>query len=418
VDRALLEILRCPYCGTALELVSNDALVVEGAEIAQGVLGCECCAYPVVDGIPVLLADDDTRRALHTLEDGRPDDALLDLLGGGHDEKGRERLVEIFGGAPATYREALALLCDDAEGTYLLHRYADPTYVTMEALLRAIAQAEWPLEGRVLDLCGGAGHVTRLLRSLQAGLGHRSAGVVVADLYFWKLWLARRFVSPGAQAISCNADDPLPFARETFSTVLLADAFPYIWHKRLAAGEMMRLVGPDGLVVMPHLHSSAGENHSAGDTLAPASYRGLFDGRDARLFSDAALFDDAVARQVVDLSRDRTPDELGAEPSLTLLSTERSDLFECYEVRPAREVTGTLIVNPLYRVDVDGGVSTLTLHFPSPEYEDEFGGCRSYLPESLALQADLSGAITPELFSGNYGELRDSRVLIDAPEGY
>ena len=418
MDRALLQILRCPYCGTALEIVENDALVIDGAEVLRGALGCECCAYPVLDGIPVLIADDDTRRALHALEDGRPDDALLDLLGGGHDEAGRERLTEIFGGGGATYREALELLCDDAEGTYLLHRFADPTYVTMEALLRAVAQAEWPLEGRVLDLCGGAGHVTRVLRSLQAEAGHRSSGVLVADLYFWKLWLARRFVSPGVQAICCNADTPLPFARDTFSTVLLADAFPYIWHKRLAVGEMMRLVGPDGLVVMPHLHSSEGDNHSAGDTLTPGAYQGLFEGREVRLFSDTALFDDVVERHVVDLTLDRTPEQLGSEASFTLVSTERSDLFDSYEVRPAREVTGALIVNPLYRIDADGSVSTLTLHFPTPEYEDEFGMCRRYLPESLAMQVDLNGAITPELFGSNYQELRDCRVLLDAPEAY
>ena len=53
--------------------------------------------------------------------------------------------------------------------------------------------------------------------------------------------------------------------------VVLADAFPYIWHKRACAEEMMRLAGEDGLVVMPHLHSSLGFNYSAGDCLTPAA---------------------------------------------------------------------------------------------------------------------------------------------------
>jgi hypothetical protein len=218
--------------------------------------------------------------------------------------------------------------------------------------------------------------------------------------------------------VCCNADDPLPFARETFTTVLLADAFPYIWHKRLAVAEMTRLVRRPGLVLMPHLHSSLGENHSAGDTLMPASYRALFEGREPRLFSDSRLFDDAVDRHVVDLTRDVTPEELGTEASFTLALSDREDLFERYEVPPLRAVTGALMVNPLYRIEENGTASTLTLRFPTPEYEDEFDGCRRYLPERVTVEGDVKGPLDPERFGAAYGELRDRRVLIDVPEGY
>ncbi len=112
---------------------------------------------------------------------------------------------------------------------------------------------------------------------------------MLADLFFWKLWLARRFTSPGCEPVCCDANLPLPFAREAFSLVVLADAFPYIWHKRLLAEEMMRLSVPDGVVVMPHLHSALGENFSAGNTLTPAAYRDLFMARQPRLFSDELL---------------------------------------------------------------------------------------------------------------------------------
>ena len=36
---------------------------LEGDDLRWGVLGCECCAYPVIDGIPVMLANDDAREA-------------------------------------------------------------------------------------------------------------------------------------------------------------------------------------------------------------------------------------------------------------------------------------------------------------------------------------------------------------------
>jgi len=417
MHRALLEILRCPFCGTALALVDNEARRVEGDEVHEGVLGCECCAYPVVDGIPVLIADDATRAAMHTLEAGHRDRALLDLLGVSDQER-RMRLVSGLRDDTLTYRSALELLCDDAEGTWCLHRFTDPTFVAAEALIGALAQAVWPFEGRALDLCGGTGHLTRVLRAARATDDSPPVSTVLADLGFWKVWLASRFTSPGVAAVCCDGNNPLPFARDTFSTVLLADAFPYIWHKRMLADDMARVAGTDGLIVMPHLHSALGENYSAGDTLTPTAYQALFVGRHPRLFSDARLFDDVVERRVVDLSHDLTAEALGTEASFTLIACSRSDLFRRYEVPSSTAVHGALAVNPLYEVRRHGARTTLALRFPTPEYEAEFAECRRYLPERITVDADLTPPIRAESLGAVYADLRDRRVLIDAPMGY
>ncbi len=415
---SLLDILRCPFCGTAVSVVENDALAREGARIDTGVLGCECCAFPVVAGIPVMMADETTRRALHALEAGRGDEALFGLLGLSDDTARRERFRVLMTQATATYRDALGLLCDDAEGTYFLHRFTDPTFLTAEALLRAIGQQGWPVQGRTLDLCGGSGHLTRVLAGLGPPEGALVPGTVLADVYFWKLWLASRFTAPDAGLVCCDANHPLPFAPRTFSTVVLADAFPYIWHKRLLAEEMMRLAGPDGVVVMPHLHSALGDNFSAGDTLTPDAYQALFASHRPRLFSDARIFNDVIERRVVDLTRDVSPEQLGTEPALTLVASARDDLFRRYELTDEREVAGELLVNPLYQVEQSGGSSTLTLTFPTAEYEAEFGECRRYLPDRITVEADLTVPILPEVLGTRYEELRDRRVLIDAPVGY
>src|SRR6187402_483644 len=76
-----LEILRCPFCGTRLTIVENDALWRVGDRLETGVLGCECCAFPIVDGIPVLIASDTARNAMHLLEAGKGEEALDVLLG-------------------------------------------------------------------------------------------------------------------------------------------------------------------------------------------------------------------------------------------------------------------------------------------------------------------------------------------------
>jgi hypothetical protein len=200
--------------------------------------------------------------------------------------------------------------------------------------------------------------------------------------------------------------------------VALADAFPYIWHKRLLAGEMMRIAAPDGVLVMPHLHSAVGENLTAGNTLTPGAYRDLFAPMQPRLFSDARLFEELLAEGTIDLTRDVSPADLDGEPSLTLVASRRASLFRRCSVPDPDAVRGELQVNPLYRVERRNGRTTLTLTFPTPEYEEEFGACRRYLPETVTVRADLTGVIDPAALGPDYAELRRRRVLLDLPPRY
>jgi uncharacterized protein YbaR (Trm112 family)/SAM-dependent methyltransferase len=409
MDASLLDVLRCPFCGTRLDLVDNEALVRDGAQVAWGVLGCQCCAFPIVDGIPVLLADDPTRAAMHAMEAGRTDEALASLLG--LDTPAAERLRALLRGGAATYRDALEIISPDAEGTYFVYRFSDPTFVLADTLVRAIG-ADRRRTAHVIDLCGGSGHLTRVLGELS------DRPVVVADVYFWKLWLAERFTAPGCAPVCCDANHPLPFAADTFSLVVLSDAFPYIWHKRLLAGEMLRLAGRDGTILMPHLHSSLGFNFSAGMTLTPAAYSDLFAPAQPRLFRDSDLLGDILGHTAIDLSRDVTPEQAGDQPSVTLVASRDPGVFRKHPSADPGALTGELRVNPLYRVDQRGAQATLTLTFPTPEYEEEFGGVRRYLPDTLTLEADLRGRLEPAQFGAGYTDLRRRRILLDTPPRY
>jgi hypothetical protein len=120
----------------------------------------------------------------------------------------------------------------------------------------------------------------------------------------------------------------------------------------------------------------------------------------------------------VDLTHDVTPAELGSEPSFTLIASRRADLFRRYDVPVEQGVIGELQVNPLYRIERRGRSSILTLTFPTPEYEEEFGGCRRYLPDTVTVDADLSGPIVPATLGSAYEDLRRRRVVIDAPPQY
>ena len=402
-----LSLLRCPFCGTRLSVVENSALKRDATHIHSGVLGCECCAFPVVEGIPILIADDPTRSAMHALEAGRRDKALHMLLG--LDGAPLDAFRELTAGTRRpTYRELLGVLCTDAEADYMLPRFSDPTYLLIESLLDALGGC-----GRSLDLCGGSGHLTRALLR-QPGCN----GTVLADVHFWKLWLASRIVAPDCEPVCCDANSPLPFADRLFGTVLLSDAFPYIWHKRLLAGEMQRVATTDSVVAMPHLHSAHGENYSAGDTLSPAAYRNLFAPLEPRLFDDRPLLAGVLDARVLDLASHVSPAACGDTPSITLVATRDATLYRRHDIADHLDVSGVLTVNPLYRVDYADGVSHLTLDFPTPEYEDEFALVKRYLPAGLTVEADLRGAITPDALGAQYAELLRRRIVIDAPRGY
>ena len=406
MDLPLLNLLRCPFCGTSLDLVDNEALVRDGSRVMWGVLGCQCCAFPILDGIPVLIADDPTRAAMHAMEAGHREEALASMLG--LDVAGAGRLQALLQAGTATYRDALEIISPDAEGTYFVYRFSDPTFVLAETLVRTIGAGT----ARAIDLCGGSGHLTRVL-------GEQSAEpVVVADVFYWKLWLAQRFTAAGCAPVCCDANHPLPFAAGTFPLVVLSDAFPYIWHKRLLAGEMLRLAGKSGTILMPHLHSSLGFNFSAGMTLTPAAYLDLFAPAQPRLFRDSDLLGDILGHTAIDLSRDVTPEQAGDAPSVTLVASRDPGVFRKHHVADPGALTGELRINPLYRVEAHGAQTQLTLSFPTPEYEEEFAGVRRYLPDSLTLDVDPRERLTPEHFGAAYTDLRRRRVLLDTPPRY
>ncbi|MEP7338028.1 MAG: methyltransferase domain-containing protein [Acidobacteriota bacterium] len=406
----LLDILRCPFCGSTLTLEEGESLERFGEEIANGIIFCQCSAYPVVAGIPIFTADYLADEARKQLAEGLREDALFTMLGLMAEEQQAAFRSFIAKGREAGYAQGVEVLCPDAEGTYFVYRFSDPTFVVGSTLLRALGSDARCWTKRAIDLCGGSGHLTRVLCEASGG-----AEVVLADAYFWKLWLAKRITSPECQPVCCDANNPLPFAREAFSLAVCSDAFHYIWSKRLLSGEMMRIAG-EGVIVLSHIHNALAENFSAGMPLSPEWWRNLFAESNPRLFKESEVFESAVKRHPVDLSRNYSDEELKDEAALSLIATKLDDLFRVYEQACEPEISGVLRVNPLYQVEQNGETAVLKLEFPSPQYEEEFGACRRYLPEQIEVSAETlkeSSAV-----NGEVQRLIEHRVLLDLPKGY
>lgn len=405
-----LHILRCPFCGGRLSVVDSLPHRRDGDDIVEATLGCHCCVFPVVAGIPVLHLEPEAKRAQDQMKAGDAAAAKRTLLG--VDGERSERFETAAGTAGATYRELVEALGPGFEGGYFLYRFSDPTFLVADAVVRAVAAAVPPRTHRSLDLCGGSGHLTRSL------IGSPAAPIL-ADLHFSKLWLARRFTAPGCEAVCCDANAPLPFEDAAFDLAVCSDAFHYVWTKRLFASEMMRLAGRAGAIAVTHAHNALQWNPSAGMPLPPDAYADLFAPMSPRLFAEARLLHDVVETGMVDLSRRDDPAALEADPALTIVASLHDEVFRRQPPdRIPGRVRGDLRINPLYAARSEGGGLALRLAFPSPDYEDEYGACRDYLPADAAvdravLDALADGRVTPEVEA-----LIRRRVILDVPKGY
>jgi len=409
-----LDILRCPYCGGRLELVTSLFHRRDGDEIHDGILGCQCCIFGIVDGIPVMHLGDDSTAARDHVQAGRPDLARRTLFSLA-DAAQAARFDEIAASTTSTYRDVVDVLGPSFEGGYFLYRFSDPTYIVADAVVRAVAGTVLSGGGRAIDVCGGSGHLTRTLSGLT------SEPPVLADLYFSKIWLARRFTSPGCEAVCCDGNSPLPFRRGAFRYAMCTDAFMFIWTKRQLVGELARLIDDgrgDGALLVGHTHNERTWSPSHGQPLSQDGYRDLFETMEPRIFGEAGLFADVVKGGPLDLSRHDSRDAIDADPALTIIASPHPGVFAPHALSHKPAADGAYRVNPLYVAERTGDRVTLRLRFPDDDYEDEYGACREYLPAEIALDASALAALADGRLTTELRGLVERRVILHLPSRY
>jgi len=325
--------------------------------------------WPVIAGIPWLRAgrDDVRERAVRRLDAGDPDGAAVVLLADTDDWWDQPPPPDAQLRAAltaATLRDAVELLGLGRVGTYLLHRWSDPSWLAALALTAA-----HPPGGRaVIDLACGAGHLLRHLAQ------HGERNLVGVDVVFAKLWLARRFVVPPAASVALVCADlmfrwPLPEPTGP-RYVACHDALYFLGGKQAFVAAARAHAGPGGAVLLGHCHNAS---HPAGRTglpLDPPGWAALLPG--ARCYAEeeltASTLEGRVPRPAAPAALDGTEavglalDEAGAPPQLTL-------------AQPAAGLT--LRPNPLYV----GGRRC----WPDGRWAAEYGDrAAAYLPEHWA----------------------------------
>jgi SAM-dependent methyltransferase len=371
------ELFACPVCRGSLTREADT-------------LRCGCAAYPVVEGIPIIMdwAKNRSFRLEEVLARHRPSVEGLAAKILRRLSPGTGKIHEAVLNRDATFLELAAALGRTNDLDYFRYRFSDLSYLSTAALLTPLHQ------GPVLDLGCGAGHlVSALSKRIPRGM------IVGLDFNFTLLYLARRFVAPSALFVCADAARRLPFRDGAFEAALCADTFNYLPNRAAAAGELLRTVR--GSLLLSRLADPLFQGRGAEPPLEPSAYLAMFATRSPRLHRDRDLLEAFLNRRVLDLTA------TGVSPNDVITLTAGVEA----KVWPGADyfVTGTEL-NPIYDVQKDGASLQLRRKFISERYAQVYLAYEEFLPESLT--------ITPEQIAVRDPDLVRKFVLIDLPANY
>jgi ubiquinone/menaquinone biosynthesis C-methylase UbiE/uncharacterized protein YbaR (Trm112 family) len=444
MDKWLLDLLRCPFCGGHLNAAEPNP-VTNGQ--GYGILTCYCGRYPVVAGIPVLKRDSPRHidNVITLIEAGQHEKALLTLLAPSASTltpAWARSLPTIKGLRWLRYRgQQLALrkwytravgplvrqrnqmtACDlfafyfhnkKDSYDYFAFRPGQPRHLVSLAYTSLIHQPPKP----ILDFACGCGHVTY-------SLGHRAGNqpVIGVDDFFFGLYVAKYWIAPQAHYICCTADSALPFPDAAFSAVFCSDAFHYFANKVATFREFKRVIEPQGLIMMMWIHNALWRCPHDGLPLPPEGYEALVRDMPHRLVADTDVLMRYLQKQGPPLARSAEPAALARAPLLSIVASHNQEIFQDHGVfTDWPHAKGRLGLNPLYVAEEQnshGEDVHLRRMFPSAFYENEHGQCKIYLPERTKMQATLIDHLTQGRRSPELEHLIDQCVILAMPDRY
>jgi SAM-dependent methyltransferase/uncharacterized protein YbaR (Trm112 family) len=294
---------------------------------------------------------------------------------------------------------------------YFAYRFGQPRHLAALSLASLLDASTGP----VLDLACGVGHLTHYLTLVRP-----QRTVVGVDRDFVRLWIANRFVAPGASYVCASADQALPFADKAFHGVFCSDAFHCFLQKAASVREMLRTSVDDGIVILARF-SNAAVAPREGHDLTLDGYSRLFGNVDHAFVGEDALVKAYSERRRADLDRGEPGERLRSEKWVSVVASRRGDVFrrgEAFSDWP--HAIGRLQLNPIYAADPQGsnGELSLRFQFPSEWYRLENEGYLAYAPQQVLVPRHLVHALERGERSADLERYVKQFVVIGMPEHY
>lgn len=435
MKRGMLELMSCPGCGSSLE--AREVYEERDGEIVFGIVACQCQEYPVLEGILSVKPNIEKDPLITLLRKGERERAVAIAL-----SRQSQRLITQAARWPArgtwgrlysmilssaAYQLAqrsyarynrglpfLELLGDTPPShAYLKHRFSSESIWSLIALAPLLRQRN----RLILDLGCGAGHssfiISRYVNPTQ---------LVCADVRFWLLYLAKKYMAPEASFIELDANYPLPLRDSSLDCVVGIDILHYVYARTALAKELERVLSPQGIMFMLHVHNSLRENFGAGRALPPSSWLALFESLPVRAFTEGSLIRKFMHTGIVDLATESPEGDLKTSAAFSIAGSRDSSLLRVYTNAWQEYLNDTANVklNPLYRMRKIGGIAHLRREFPDRILARECYIASEFMPESVRMDQGLDGDVHRLAAEdpGFFQLLRKCFVLLNLPENY
>ena len=430
MKRKLLEIMKCPYCGTDLEI--EEIYSENEEEIINGCIKCECATYPILEGILVLKNTSTKKYIIEYLKKKEIQKAVALSFGPGINDicraidiiepkpfgnffkKGLFGLVDHFSKKKYKRYSDKNLSFHDVLGNtsgvvYFKHRFSSQTFWSLYPFIKLLREKR----KRILDVCCGAGHASFVISKYV-----NPDELICVDGTFSSLYLAKKYFSK-AEFINIDVNYQLPFKDDIFSSVFMMDAFHYVDARVLLAKEFERVLGHEGMLLLLHLHNALVENVAAGKPLSPPAWKGLFD-INVMALPEKNIVEDFILRDRLNLSKKYSKEEFDQADAILIIAGADSDCFEGIW-KDILEIKENLIVNPIYKMKEEGDKILLERKFPSEFFRKEYPLTEKYLPERCEIRKRFVKGRSVCISGSDEIEIEDLMrkfVVINVPEKY
>jgi uncharacterized protein YbaR (Trm112 family)/ubiquinone/menaquinone biosynthesis C-methylase UbiE len=467
MDKKLLDHLLCPFCGG--DIIIKRSLQQENAALLYGLLTCDGCnsLYPVVEGIPIMMPPDkrfgvfaisgiksfykkgisvvEICSALENDDIEKVKEAVVyfvpypiytlskyaDILGdlgkrairkimrNSLFDRIRTRYTkEVFENDKTTMYEAMGVYYQDHElFNYFFYKFGQPRFLTTLGTA-SIFDSQKPL----LDIACGQGHLLHFLT--QKNTGRMSIGI---DRNFFQLVLAKRYIAPEGQYICAEADEKLPFRKDTFAGIICSDAFHYFPHKISCIQNLKEIMQDNGTIILNRVGNQY-VSPNEGMELTPDGYLNLFNPMSARMAGENSLLDSYLDKRKPDLSQPNDSARFKDQKWLTVVASDNKEVFRDYgpfDEWPHR--VGDLALNPLYKKtgSDNNGKEHYKFSYPSDWYAFEDALWQTYAPEEVTIPKDLLNSLNGDHHSSSEDQWKsaidkyiDEFVIMGFPEKY
>lgn len=296
---------------------------------------------------------------------------------------------------------------------HFAYRAGQPRHLVALSLLEIIDQQS----KCILEIACGFGSITRsAINKL------KNVPIIATDAKLFTQYVASLCVAPDALYVNCDANYPLPFKENQFSTIICFDGIHYIYNKKGLINEIARLRDGDvHTLIFGSTRNSQYPYTLSGHPLTPYEYTKLFENDKHIIIPDDQSLKLYLEKKGPQLKGDTNFDKLKNKPLISIIASNNHYIFRNYnKFSDWPHGRGTLSINPLYGIHSTNNDSqfVLTRNFPSLYYLNDNIEYKDYLPDCLYISKKCMNSIKNNEITPEVMKLVESFVALDLPEKY